>query len=496
MAIGDICSHVIILMIKKVDNESIRPVIKEPYLRMMKSVIKTVAQLKSRMSSCLYDSTKSHKICFMGFFSCTLIILLACGWWSIIQTDRELRLNLLAETQNLADEIKPKQIEMLSGTISDIDSPFYLQLKEQLSAVRSVNPNCRFLYLLGRRQDNTVFIFADSEPVNSQDYSPPGQIYKEATAECANIFAAKTKIVEGPEQDRWGVWVSGLVPIINQKTGKVLAVLGMDIDAQTWKSELIYAGIPYALFALIIILIFLFSLIQKLHRQCQYSESIILVTIGITLTTAIGLLVNTNEQRHNRDAFFLLANSQAMRISGVFHDLEQTELEGLASLFENNNEVTRSKFNKFAEFLSRNPAIQAWEWIPAVTSSERVHFEQEIRRTELPEFMIWQKDDKGNKIPAQNETTYPVLYISPIPGNEQAFGYDLGSEQTRRAALIKAEKMRCILIPHKNVQLSGCDNLKIFGQQRPQCHSMIFDVGKEIQTCLLELGKRFIIAVV
>jgi len=42
----------------------------------------------------------------------------------------------------------------------------------------------------------------------------------------------------GPVSDRWGTWVSALVPLTDPQGGHVLAVLGMDIDARVWKWDL------------------------------------------------------------------------------------------------------------------------------------------------------------------------------------------------------------------------------------------------------------------
>jgi len=58
----------------------------------------------------------------------------------------------------------------------------------------------------------------DSEPADSKDYSPPGQIYTEAPDGFHNVFARHTASVVGPATDRWGTWVTGLVPIQNPQT--------------------------------------------------------------------------------------------------------------------------------------------------------------------------------------------------------------------------------------------------------------------------------------
>lgn len=159
--------------------------------------------------------------------------------WTVFQTDRGMRRSLLQQTQLVGQSISIEDhLKALSGTEADLDNLHYLRLKEQLTAVRSSDPLCRFVYLMGRKADGTIFFFVDSEPAGSKDYSPPGQIYEEVSAGFRRVFDTKTAAVVGPIPDRWGVWVTALDPMTDPGTGKLVAVLAMDIDAHVWKWDL------------------------------------------------------------------------------------------------------------------------------------------------------------------------------------------------------------------------------------------------------------------
>ena len=149
-----------------------------------------------------------------------IIVAIAGGfaWWRIERMDGELRNNLLQQGQLLAQTINIESIQALSGTEADLNNPHYQRIKEQLAAVRAANPQCRFLYLMGRRADGSIFFFVDSEPADSKDYSPPGQVYTEAPEGCRKAFGARIDLVEGPYTDRWGKWVSALIPILDPQT--------------------------------------------------------------------------------------------------------------------------------------------------------------------------------------------------------------------------------------------------------------------------------------
>ena len=97
------------------------------------------------------------------------------------RADRQIRAELLQEARMVARSVNLDHIKALTATEADLASPDYVRLKEQLMLVRSANPRCQFLYLLGRKEDGSIFFFVDSENPSSVDYSPPGQIYHEVS---------------------------------------------------------------------------------------------------------------------------------------------------------------------------------------------------------------------------------------------------------------------------------------------------------------------------
>ncbi|MCX7019004.1 MAG: response regulator [Candidatus Sumerlaeota bacterium] len=186
--------------------------------------------------------------------SCIFVAGALFAWWMAARTDGGMRADLLQQTRMVAQVADIGRIRALSGTQADLDIPAYWQLKEQFAAIRSANPQCRFVYLMGRKADGAVFFFVDSEQAGSKDYSPPGQVYDEATTGFRRMFDDKTEIVEGPVTDRWGVWVSTAVPLIDPQTGAVSAVLGMDIDAGAWKWDVAAkAALPVGLMLVLLI---------------------------------------------------------------------------------------------------------------------------------------------------------------------------------------------------------------------------------------------------
>jgi PAS domain S-box-containing protein len=191
--------------------------------------------------------------------------------WTVQQEENFLREELLTKTRLIQGSVSPGLVKVLQGTDADLVSPDYQALKNQMIQLRSTDPLIRFVYVLGQRPDGTVFFFIDSEPPDSEDYSPPGQMYPEASATLLNAFTTGVEATEGPETDRWGTWVSGLVPITDPQTGEVIAVLGTDVDARDWTVQIIIASAPavIAMLLLLLLLLIFYYVLQRNERERQ-----------------------------------------------------------------------------------------------------------------------------------------------------------------------------------------------------------------------------------
>jgi len=208
---------------------------------------------------------------------CILIAGVILTFWSAQQQDQSLRDVLLTKTSIAKAGISTEQVTALNGSAADITLPEYKALKVQLEKIRASDPEIRFAYLMGQREDGTVIFYADSEPPESENYSPPGQVYTEATALILTAFSDKEPITGGPDSDRWGTWVSAVVPVNDQETGRLIALFGMDIEAQNWNMVIFRASLPSLIATLLIVLLVLVSAFfqrrsEKEKRRLKKSE--------------------------------------------------------------------------------------------------------------------------------------------------------------------------------------------------------------------------------
>jgi PAS domain S-box-containing protein len=209
-----------------------------------------------------YDLMNDKQVMGLNKGSLQMTVLLAAmlavgvlfTWWIVHRTDRAMRDDLLQQARLVMKAVNLDRLQALTGTAADLNTPGYLRLKEQLAAVKKANTQCRFAYLMGRRPDGRVFFFVDNEPVGSQNESPAGQIYEEISPEYLRVFDEKISLTVGPVADRWGIWITALVPMAAPASGDLISVLGMDIDARTWNWDLaVRIALPVGLLFILLI---------------------------------------------------------------------------------------------------------------------------------------------------------------------------------------------------------------------------------------------------
>ena len=188
--------------------------------------------------------------------------------WTAQQQDQRMRAELLTKAKIATENIDPEILAALTGSSSDITTPEYQHLKTKLVRIRAVDPSIRFAYLMGQRPDGAIFFYGDSEPVDSVDYSPPGQEYPEVSALFIKAFSEKAELTEGPSSDRWGSFVSAIVPVTDPETGRLVAIFGLDVKADDWNYDIARACANIiTAFLLLLVLVVSFGLMQQRHNQ-------------------------------------------------------------------------------------------------------------------------------------------------------------------------------------------------------------------------------------
>ncbi len=101
------------------------------------------------------------------------------SFWTIKSADEKMRTDLLLQAEIVSRTLNISDIKALEGSFQDIDLLEYKRLKSQLTDICSIIPNCRFAYILGKKETGKEYNVVDSEKVSSQFYDPPGYEYDE-----------------------------------------------------------------------------------------------------------------------------------------------------------------------------------------------------------------------------------------------------------------------------------------------------------------------------
>ena len=234
--------------------------------------------------------------------------------------------------------------------------------------------------------------------------------------------------------------------------GKVLAMLGLDVDAREWNMRLARAAIPPLLLILVMVVILGISAALVVRRSHTHShdrhwgrllEPVTAIAICLVMTVFATWLSYTREIHKRDEAFRVLGTIRTQLIADALRTSLIPQLEGVSRFCNNNPNLTQDDFKKFIDYIVSSPVVQAWEWIPAVPAAEKKQFEEAARAYGMTGFEIWQRDRRGDRVPAADrDFYYPVACVTPLLYNKGAVGFDLGSEPIRRAALEEASQTR------------------------------------------------------
>ena len=171
----------------------------------------------------------------------------------------------------------------------------------------------------------------------------------------------------------------------------------------------------------------------------QVIVPVIIFVLGSLLSLGIFLLVLDWEESELQGLFDLGAQS---RLSSLQTDIirHREVVNSVAGLFSSYPSVSRKEFRAFVQnALSRQPGIQALEWIPLIKLADLDSYKQLAHQTGFSGFEITQLSFNDHMTQAQVKDEYlPVYYIEPYIGNEKAMGFDLSSHPARLLAINKA----------------------------------------------------------
>lgn len=146
--------------------------------------------------------------------------------------------DVLQTARSTEASIPKKYLESLLARQVDVDDPEH-EIKNILKAIVLTNPNARFAYMCTEQNGKLSFV-SQSLPGESKSLAPPGEEYLQTDSDYKQATKGSEDFVTHIQTDKSGKWISVFIPIRDEDTGKIIALMGMDFNAEMWNDRLIY----------------------------------------------------------------------------------------------------------------------------------------------------------------------------------------------------------------------------------------------------------------
>ena len=206
--------------------------------------------------------------------TCILLAVLISGWLFTgfvgRNSDQRIRKDILNQTAFATAALNPEHVKRLTGTLADLKHPEYIRLRQQLMDMKRANPQLRWLYVMFLRGGEIPFA-VDSIQEGEFGHTNPGVNYKRPPKELFNVFKTGQSITVGPYTDEYGSFISGFAVVRDPVTGRIIAVLGIDVNAGDWRETIARERLQPICITLLIALLFtgFFIVRQRMLESAQ-----------------------------------------------------------------------------------------------------------------------------------------------------------------------------------------------------------------------------------
>lgn len=217
-------------------------------------------------------SFKNLRMLFLISLVTVTIISLLCMKYTWIKFKNGTLDHALEVAKTAEASFQKEPLSNLDVSPKDLEKFQYQEIKNSLIQLVKINKDIRFAYIYTQKEGKLYFV-ADSEPINSKDYSPPGQEYTEADKAYMKPFEDGKVLVSDPVTDRWETWISVLVPMKDMKTGKTIAVFGTDYPVHMWDYDTFLHTLQSGVLVVALYLLLLaFYWVSKKNQVLKKSE--------------------------------------------------------------------------------------------------------------------------------------------------------------------------------------------------------------------------------
>lgn len=200
----------------------------------------------------------------------------------------------------------------------------------------------------------------------------------------------------------------------------------------SWFTWWIGDSIGAIIFAPLMLLLFATSPTTWSRRRLAVGVPLAVCLLGVVLAFLAAKRWETDRQN------LAVARQGAAITAKIDRALQEkvSMLQSVAGLYRASDSVTADEFAAFVSQWATREGVVALEWIPRVRSDERQAWENHGSIADMALIPIREKAEDDTLVYAGNRDEYfPIQFIEPLLGNEPVLGYDLASNDDRRAAM-------------------------------------------------------------
>ncbi|MBI5831739.1 MAG: PAS domain-containing protein [Armatimonadetes bacterium] len=283
---------------------------------------------------------------------------LLLGWavtiWQGHVADIEARGALLQRAHSLARSMHPPRVQALTFTAADASASVYQRLCGQLQAYHRFLGDARGYYTVAPRGRDLVFGPESYAPTDPQA-SRPGEVYQRPAPGLQAAIGLRQSVVVGPYHDEYGEFLTAFSPVFEARSGNVLAMVGVDLEAPVWRTQVARARRAGLLCTWLLVASLAMGL-YLLHLRAEHggaaiswlrhAEVIATASVGCSLTLVFGLCFYEHERMSAAGTFEHLASATAEALIAQCEDM-RIQLLATARLIQASRDLEVNQFERF-----------------------------------------------------------------------------------------------------------------------------------------------------
>jgi PAS domain S-box-containing protein len=196
-----------------------------------------------------------------------------------------------------------------------------------------------------------------------------------------------------------------------------------------------WMGDTFGVLTITPLMLILFAKPRKIWASRRWNVMLPLVMCLILVVTAFIFIRDREEQRQQLE-FRLEAERITQQLQNKLKN-HSDALKNIERFFASSDNINRAEFSNFvSNMIESHKEITALFWAPKIINENRNTFEKNVRNEGFPQFRITERDAQSKlKTAILRDDYFPVTYFAPFKIDSPAFGYDTGSDTSRRTAI-------------------------------------------------------------